>query len=109
MPPSRPQLVTPVKAHVLLLAALLARNGKPAEAWQAYEEGVARGTWDDLASRRRLLPKERARLAALRKASGRPVYLLSGATGQGVPEVLRVLQDTIHEARRAQAERDHAA
>ena len=30
--------------------------------------------------------------AALRKASGRPVMLLSGVTGQGVPEVLRALQ-----------------
>jgi GTPase len=32
-----------------------------------------------------------ARLAALRKASGRPVMLLSGVTGQGVPDVLRTL------------------
>src|SRR5690348_6193233 len=57
-----------------------------------------------------MTPREAsARLAALRKASGRPVYLLSGATGQGVPEVLRALQDTIHEARRARAEREHAA
>ena len=37
-----------------------------------------------------------ARLAALRKASGCPVYLLSGATGQGVPEILRALQNAIH-------------
>src|ERR1700761_3464505 len=44
-----------------------------------------------------------ARLAALRKAAGRPVYLLSGATGQGVPEILRVLQNTIHATRQEQA------
>jgi GTP-binding protein len=48
-----------------------------------------------------------ARLAALRKASGAPVYLLSGVTGEGVPELLRVLQNTIHAAR--QAEQEHAA
>jgi GTP-binding protein len=41
-----------------------------------------------------------ARAAALRKASGRPVMLLSGVTGQGVPEVLRALQNIIHDERR---------
>jgi GTP-binding protein len=40
-----------------------------------------------------------ARAAALRKASGRPVMLLSGVTGQGVPEVLRALQNMIHASR----------
>jgi len=44
-----------------------------------------------------------ARAAALRKASGRPVMLLSGATGQGVPDVLRKVQDVIHATRRARA------
>lgn len=39
-----------------------------------------------------MTPREAsARLAALRKASGRKVMLLSGVTGQGVPEVLREL------------------
>src|ERR1700692_3119743 len=47
-----------------------------------------------------MTPRETsARMAALRKASGCPVYLLSGATGQGVPEILRVLQDKIHGTR----------
>jgi GTP-binding protein len=52
-----------------------------------------------------MTPRETsARMAALRKASGgRPVFLLSGATGQGVPDVLRALQNTIHETRREQA------
>jgi GTP-binding protein len=51
-----------------------------------------------------MTPRETsARLAALRKASGRPVYLLSGVTGQGVPEILRVLQNTIHTSRQEQA------
>src|SRR5271168_4819128 len=52
-----------------------------------------------------MTPRElSARLAALRKASGRPVYLLSGATGNGLPEILRVLQDTIHSTREAEQE-----
>ena len=39
-----------------------------------------------------MTPREAsARLAALRKASGRAVMLLSGVSGQGVPEVLREL------------------
>jgi len=44
-----------------------------------------------------------ARAAALRKASGRPVMLLSGVTGQGVPEVLRTLQNMIHDTRQKAA------
>jgi GTP-binding protein len=36
-----------------------------------------------------------SRRSALAKASGRPVLLLSGATGEGVPEVLRTLQELI--------------
>jgi GTPase len=42
-------------------------------------------------------PREASsRRAALAKASGRPVLLLSGATGEGVPEVLRTLQHMIN-------------
>jgi CHAT domain-containing protein/Tfp pilus assembly protein PilF len=46
-----------------LLAALLARKGKPAEAWRRLEEGLARGLLDDLAARqgRPLSEKERRR------------------------------------------------
>jgi GTP-binding protein len=48
-----------------------------------------------------MTPREAsARAAALRKASGRPVMLLSGVTGRGVPEVLRALQNIIHDKRR---------
>ena len=51
-----------------------------------------------------MTPREAsARAAALRKASGRPVMLLSGVTGQGVPELLRTLQNSIHAKRRDQA------
>ena len=48
-----------------------------------------------------MTPREASsRAAALRKASGRQVMLLSGVTGQGVPEVLRALQNAIHDQRR---------
>ena len=44
-----------------------------------------------------------ARRAALAKASGRPVMVLSGVTGEGVPEVLRALQNAVNDERRGQA------
>jgi tetratricopeptide (TPR) repeat protein len=47
------------------LACVLARNGKPTQAWQRYEESLSRGTWDDLAARLRRPPAERARQAEL--------------------------------------------
>jgi len=51
-----------------------------------------------------MTPREAAaRAGALRRASGRPVMLLSGATGQNVPEVLRALQTAVGEARQARA------
>src|SRR5271163_3685877 len=48
-----------------------------------------------------MTPREiSARAAALRKASGQPVMLLSGVSGKGVPEVLRALQNIIHDKHR---------
>ena len=49
------------------LAAVLARLGQPAEAWQSLEEDLGRGLLDELAARqdRRLTPAERARLREL--------------------------------------------
>ncbi len=51
----------------LALAAVLARLGQPAEAWQPLEEDLGRGLLDELAARqdRRLSPGERARLREL--------------------------------------------
>jgi GTP-binding protein len=43
-----------------------------------------------------MTPREAsARRAALARAAGQPVHLMSGATGQGVPQMLRALQDAI--------------
>jgi GTPase len=51
-----------------------------------------------------MTPREAAaRRAALRKASGQPVALLSAATRQGVPELLRSLQTMITTARQEEA------
>ncbi len=52
------------------LAAVLARLGQPAEAWQSLEEDLGRGLLDELAARqdRRLSPAERARLRELTAA-----------------------------------------
>ena len=51
-----------------------------------------------------MTPRETAsRRAALAKASGRPVMVLSGVTGEGVPEVLRALQNAVTEERRGRA------
>jgi GTP-binding protein len=48
-----------------------------------------------------MTPRETAaRRSALAKASGQTVHVMSGVTGQGVPEVLRVLQNAITEHRR---------
>ena len=49
------------------LAAVLARLGQPAEAWQTLEEGLGRGLLDELDARadRRLTADERARLRGL--------------------------------------------
>jgi GTP-binding protein len=52
-----------------------------------------------------MTPQARSsRVKALERATGRPVRLISGATGEGVPETLRLLADTIYQARREATE-----
>jgi CHAT domain-containing protein/tetratricopeptide (TPR) repeat protein len=53
------------RSPLVHLAAVLACNGKPDTAWQRYEQGLGRGTWDDLATRRRYTSAERAKQAEL--------------------------------------------
>jgi GTP-binding protein len=49
-----------------------------------------------------MTPQARAaRLKALSRAAGRPAVLVSGATGEGVPEILRALAQSIAAARRS--------
>jgi hypothetical protein len=51
--------ITSERSPLPSLAAVLARNGKPADAWQRFEESLARGTWDDLSARLRRPQAER--------------------------------------------------
>ena len=64
----------------LALAAVLARLGQPAEAWQQLERDLGRGLLDELANRQdqRLVPAERARLRELSTE-------LEGSTGWSKP------------------------
>jgi GTP-binding protein len=41
-----------------------------------------------------------SRLKALSRAVGKPVMIISGAAGEGVPDAVRALANTIKEARR---------
>jgi GTP-binding protein len=50
-----------------------------------------------------------ARRRALEKASGAPVMVLSAATHDGLPEMLRRLQDVVNEIRAARVEGERAA
>ena len=72
------------------LAAVLARLGQPAEAWQALEEDLGRGLLDELAARQdhRLAPVERDRLRELTAALDRLDRLVE-ATPKGLDQVER--------------------
>jgi hypothetical protein len=71
----------------LALAAVLARLGQPAEAWQPLEQDLGRGLLDELAARqdRRLTPGERARLRELTSALERLDRLVE-STPKGLDE-----------------------
>jgi len=98
-----------VERCVVLLHLVDGAAGDVVRAWRTVRQELA-AYGGGLAEKPELIglnkadamtPRETsARLAALRKASGRPVMLLSGVSGQGVPEVLRALQDMIHDVRR---------
>jgi GTP-binding protein len=76
----------------------------PVRAWQTVRDELA-GYGNGLDGKTEVLalnkldamtPQARAsRLKALERASGRKVLLISGVTGEGVPEVLRTLADII--------------
>src|SRR5208337_4255177 len=72
------------------LAAVLARLGQSAEAWQTLEEDLARGLLDELAARqdRRLTPAERVRLGELTAALERLDRLVE-TTPQGLDQAER--------------------
>jgi tetratricopeptide (TPR) repeat protein len=73
-----------------LLAAVLARLGQPAQAWQHLEADLGRGLLDELAARqdRRLAPGDRTRLGELTAALERLDNLLE-TTSKGTDEADR--------------------
>jgi len=101
-----------VERCAVLLHLVDGAAGDVVRAWRTVRAELA--AYDDTLARKPELiglnkadamsPREAStRMAALRKASGRPVMLLSGATGQGVPEVLRGLASRVAEALQARA------
>jgi tetratricopeptide (TPR) repeat protein len=57
--------VTADESPLTNLTAVLARNGKPDQAWRRFEESLARGIWDDLSARMLRSPADRDRQTAL--------------------------------------------
>jgi Tfp pilus assembly protein PilF len=90
------------------LAAVLARNGKAAQAWQRYEESLARGTWDDFSARLRRPPAEQARQAALLARLDRLDQLIEKAvaTRDETPQQKQQREDLLGQRRKAQEELD---
>src|SRR6202162_2955738 len=101
-----------VERCAVLLHLVDGAAGDVVQAWRTVREELA-AYGGGLADKPELIglnkldamtPREAAsRRSALAKASGRRVMLLSGVTGEGVPEVLRALQEMINVARREQA------
>jgi tetratricopeptide (TPR) repeat protein len=90
------------------LAAVLARNGKAAQAWQRYEESLARGTWDDLSARLRRPPTEQAKQAALLARLDRLDQLIEKAmtVKEETPPQKQQREDLLGQRRTAQEELD---
>jgi GTP-binding protein len=97
-----------VERCAVLLHLVDGAAGNVVDAWRTVREELA-AYGGGLADKPEILvlnksdamsPREAsARRSALSRASGQPVTLLSGATGDGVPELLRRLMSTVHEAR----------
>jgi tetratricopeptide (TPR) repeat protein len=90
------------------LAALLVRQGEPERAWQRFEQGLGRGTWDDLQARLAHSPAEQTRLAELARRLERLDGLLEqyGSVRQPSAEQTRRHKDHLTERRRTQEELD---
>jgi CHAT domain-containing protein/tetratricopeptide (TPR) repeat protein len=91
----------------LALAAVLIRNGKPAEAWQRFEESLSRGTWDDLSARLRRSAADRDRRTALVASLNRLDQLIERTlAAKDTPELKRRREDLLTQRRQQQAELD---
>jgi GTP-binding protein len=101
-----------VERCAVLLHLVDGSAGDVVEAWrtvraelQAYDPALAaKPELIGLNKADAMTPRQASsRRRALARASGQPVYLLSGATHQGVPEVVQALQRVITEAAREKA------
>ena len=101
-----------VERCAVLLHLVDGAAGDVVEAWrtvraelEAYDAGLAaKPEIIGLNKADAMTPRQAsARRAALQRASGRPVYLLSGATRQGVDEIVRVLQAALTDSKRDRA------
>jgi tetratricopeptide (TPR) repeat protein len=88
------------------LAAVLARNGKPADAWQRFEESLSCGTWDDLSARLRRPPAEQAKQAQLVARLDHLDKLIEGTISaeKPTPEQTRRREELLTQQRQAQDE-----
>ena len=93
-----------VERCAVLIHLIDGAAGHVVDAWRTVREelgsyGAGLDTKPELIALNKtdaMTPREiSSRRAALAKASGAPVHLLSGATGQGVPELLRAVQDAV--------------
>jgi tetratricopeptide (TPR) repeat protein len=100
--------VTSERSPLTHLACVLARNGKPAEAWARYEESLSRGTWDDLSARLRRPPAEQAQQAQLSTRLERLEQLLTrtAALKEETPEQKKAREELLSQHRAAQDELD---
>jgi tetratricopeptide (TPR) repeat protein len=84
------------------LAALLARNGKPNDAWQRFEESLARGTWDDLSARLRRPQAERDQQAQITARIERLNKLIERASmAKPTPEQAKQRDEWLSQLRQA--------
>jgi GTP-binding protein len=100
-----------VERCAVLLHLVDGAAGNVVEAWRMVREEL-RAYGGGLTDKPELIalnkadamsPREiSARRSALAKASGRPVHVIAGATGQGVPDILRALQNAITDKRSAE-------
>jgi CHAT domain-containing protein/tetratricopeptide (TPR) repeat protein len=99
--------ITGEASRLSSLAAVLARNGRPAAAWQRFEENLARGTWDDLSARLGRSPAERDRQTALARELQRLDQLIERTLGaQETSELNQRRQVLLGQRRRKQEELD---
>jgi tetratricopeptide (TPR) repeat protein len=84
------------------LAAVLARNGKPNDAWQRFEESLARGTWDDLSARLRRPQAERDQQTQITTRIDRLSKLIERAdVAKPTPEQTKQREEWLSQLRQA--------